>query len=59
METEFIIRNFQSNDWATIFFIVALVIIAYNRWVYTVQFSDFTNLLFSNRYIKVYREEPI
>lgn len=57
MEIEFVLRNIETNDWATVFFIVALVIIAYNKWVYTAQFSDFSKMIYSNKYIKLYREE--
>lgn len=57
MEIEFLLRNIQTTDWATVLFVVALGIIAYNRWVFTAQFSDFSKLIYSNKYIKLYRED--
>lgn len=57
MEIEFLTRNIQSNDWATAIFAIALIIIAYNKWVFSAQFSDFSRLLISKKYIKMYKEE--
>src|SRR5690606_8664927 len=57
MEIEFLERNIHSTDWATLIFVLALGVIAYNRWVFSTQFADFSKLIYSNKYIKLYREE--
>ncbi|WP_372473886.1 DUF4271 domain-containing protein [Capnocytophaga sp. ARDL2] len=56
MELNFITRNYIQNDWALLIFITAIGIIAYNRRVFAVQFDEFSKLLYSNKYIMLYRE---
>lgn len=56
MEITFITRELIKSDWALIIFIIAWAVIAYNRRVFTVQFEEFTKLLYSNKYIKMYKE---
>jgi len=45
-----------STDWATALFIFAFAIIAIAKSVFENRFSDFANLIYSNKYVKVYKD---
>ena len=49
-------RTMEARDWATIVFVIALLLVAVTKSVFENRFSDYMNLLFSNKYIKVYRD---
>ena len=49
-------RNIETRDWATILFLLSFVLIAILKSAYENRFSDFMQLLVSNKYIKVYRD---
>ncbi|MFQ3174102.1 MAG: hypothetical protein ACI9WT_000102 [Flavobacterium sp.] len=49
-------RITDNKDWATFLFILSFAIIAITKSVYENRFSDFMNLLFSDKYNKVYRD---
>ena len=49
-------RIAENKDWATALFILAFVIIAFTKSVYENRFEDFMNLIFSDKYSKVYRD---
>ena len=49
-------RITESKDWATILFVLAFAIIAITKSVYENRFSDFMNLIFSDKYSNVYRD---
>ena len=49
-------RLIESKDWATALFIFAFAIIAIAKSVFENRFSDFANLIYSNKYIKVYKD---
>ena len=49
-------RITDTKDWATILFVLSFAIIAITKSVYENRFSDFMNLIFSNKYTKVYRD---
>jgi hypothetical protein len=48
-------RIIESKDWATILFVLAFAIVAIKS-VYENRFGDFMNLIFSDKYAKVYRD---
>jgi hypothetical protein len=48
-------RIIESKDWATILFVLAFII-AITKSVYENRFGDFMNLIFSDKYAKVYRD---
>jgi len=53
--------NFQERlpliqDWATILFALAFILIAINRTVFAARFYEFSNLAFSDKYIKIYKD---
>ena len=49
-------RIMETRDWATILFVVALMLVAITKSVFENRFSDYMNLIFSDKYIKVYRD---
>lgn len=49
-------RILESKDWATVLFVLSFAIIALTKSVFENRFGDFANLLFSNKYNKVYRD---
>jgi hypothetical protein len=50
-------RIIESKDWATILFVLAFaIIVAITKSVYENRFGDFMNLIFSDKYAKVYRD---
>ena len=49
-------RLTDNSDWVTLVFLICFVIIAVTKSIYENRFGDFANLLFSDKYIKVYRE---
>ena len=49
-------RIIESKDWAILLFVLAFAIVAFTKSVYENRFSDFINLIFSDKYSKVYRE---
>jgi hypothetical protein len=49
-------RITENKDWATVLFVLAFAIIAITKSVYENRFSDFMNLIFSDKYSKVYRD---
>ena len=56
--TEYLLhpRIIENKDWATFLFILAFGIIAITKSVYENRFGDFINLIFSDKYSKVYRD---
>jgi hypothetical protein len=49
-------RITESKDWAILLFVLAFAIVAITKSVYENRFSDFMNLIFSDKYSKVYRD---
>lgn len=49
-------RITDSSDWVTIIFIMALGIIALTKSIYENRFADFTKLIFSDKYTRIYRD---
>jgi hypothetical protein len=49
-------RITESKDWAGILFVFSFAIIAITKSAYENRFSDFINLIFSDKYAKVYRD---
>ena len=56
--TEYVLhpRITENTDWATLLFLMCFATIAITKSVFENRFSDFANLLFSDKYNKVYRE---
>ncbi|WP_366185293.1 DUF4271 domain-containing protein [Flavobacterium ovatum] len=49
-------RIIESKDWATILFVLSLILIAITKSTNENRFGDFINLIFSDKYSKVYRD---
>jgi hypothetical protein len=49
-------RIIENKDWATLLFVLSFITIAITKSVFENRFGDFVNLLFSDKYIKVYRD---
>lgn len=56
METVLQPRIIGTGDWATILFVLTLVLIAIARTVFESRFNDFMKLIVSDKYIKMYRD---
>ena len=49
-------RMLETRDWATIVFVVALLLVAITRSVFANRFNEYIRLIASDKYIKVYRD---
>ena len=49
-------RLIENKDWATLLFLLAFILIAITRSVFQNRFEEFSKLIASNKYIKVYRD---
>lgn len=49
-------RIVNSKDWATVLFILALIIIAANKTVFEVRFNEFIKIGISDKYHKIYKD---
>lgn len=49
-------RASSGKDWATILFVLCFVLVAVNRTVFTLRFSEFIKLAVSDKYIKIYKD---
>lgn len=53
---ELIPRVVENKDWITILFLLSVTIVVITKTAFENRFSDFINLLFSNKYLKVYKD---
>jgi len=49
-------RIIENKDWATGLFVLSLLLIALTKSVFENRFNDFTKLIYSDKYIKMYRD---
>ncbi|MEL1255072.1 DUF4271 domain-containing protein [Flavobacterium sp. DGU38] len=49
-------RIIENKDWATLLFVLAFAVVAITKTAYENRFSEFTKLIFSDKYIKIYRD---
>lgn len=49
-------RILENKDWATLLFVAAFAVIAITKSAYENRFSEFTKLIFSDKYVKIYRD---
>ena len=49
-------RITENEDWATTLFVLSFAIIAITKSIVENRFGDFANLIFSNKYTKVYKD---
>jgi hypothetical protein len=50
------LRTIENNDWATLLFVLSFATIAFTKSIFENRFGDFANLIFSDKYVKVYRD---
>ncbi|MEO8236706.1 MAG: DUF4271 domain-containing protein [Flavobacterium sp.] len=49
-------RIIENKDWATLLFVLAFAAVAITKSAYENRFSEFTKLIFSDKYVKIYRD---
>lgn len=49
-------RIIENKDWATVLFVLSFAIIAITKSAFESRFSDFSKLIVSNKYNKIYKE---
>ena len=49
-------RNIGTGDWATLLFVMTLVLITIIKSVFEGRFNDFMKLIVSDKYLKIYRD---
>jgi len=49
-------RILENKDWATLLFVVAFAVVAMTKSAYETRFSEFSKLIFSDKYAKIYRD---
>lgn len=49
-------RIIENKDWATVLFVLAFALIAVTKSVFENRFSEFSRLMISDKYIKIYRD---
>lgn len=53
---ELIPRISENKDWITLLFMVTLSLVAITKTAFENRFSDFVNLIISNKYLKIYKD---
>ncbi len=49
-------RIIENKDWATLLFVLSFAAIAFTKSVFENRFTDFVRLLFSDKYINIYKD---
>jgi hypothetical protein len=49
-------RILENKDWATFLFVIAFALVAMTKSAYETRFSEFSKLIFSDKYAKIYRD---
>lgn len=49
-------RVLESTDWTTFLFVITLVLVAVCKSLFEARFAEFMRLIFSDKYLKVYRD---
>ena len=56
IENTFHLRIIENRDWTTILFVVSFAIIAFTKSFFENRFADFVKLMYSNKYITIYKD---
>lgn len=56
MNIDFIPRLISTSDWATLLFILTFILLTVNRSVFTLRFHDYIRLIYSDKYLKIYKD---
>ena len=57
IENELHLRVIENKDWATALFVVSFAAIAITKSAFENRFADFAKLIYSDKYINVYKEQ--
>jgi hypothetical protein len=49
-------RIIENKDWATLLFVLTFAVVAITKSAYEARFSEFSKLIFSDKYAKIYRD---
>ncbi len=49
-------RIIENKDWATLLFVLSFAIIAFTKSVFENRFTDFVKLIYSDKYINIYKD---
>lgn len=49
-------RILENKDWATLLFVLTFAVVAMTKSAYESRFSEFSKLIFSDKYAKIYRD---
>ncbi|MBS7231777.1 DUF4271 domain-containing protein [Flavobacterium psychroterrae] len=49
-------RIIENRDWATLLFVLTFAVVAMTKSAYETRFSEFSKLIFSDKYAKIYRD---
>ena len=49
-------RILENKDWATLLFVLSFAIVAITKSTYETRFGEFSKLIFSDKYAKIYRD---
>ena len=49
-------RTMEARDWATVIFVIALILVAVAKTAFESRFYDFLRLIVSDKYVKIYRD---
>lgn len=55
-KTELIPRIIENKDWITFLFAFAFLLLAITKTTFENRFKDFVNLVFSDKYLKIYKD---
>jgi hypothetical protein len=56
IENELHLRVIENKDWATILFVLSFVVIATTKSAFENRFADFAKLIYSDKYITIYKD---
>jgi hypothetical protein len=56
IENELHFRVIENKDWATVLFILSFVVIATTKSAFENRFADFAKLIYSDKYITIYKD---
>lgn len=56
MNIDFLPRLISSSDWATLLFILSFALLTVNKNVFALRFYDYIRLIYSDKYLKIYKD---
>lgn len=56
-KTDLIPRIIENKDWVTLLFLLAVVLVVITKNVFENRYADFLNLIFSDKYLKIYKDK--